>query len=380
MNIQGLNIANSLLNFTSGELREGQRLFVEVLRLDSTGQGVVNIKGNLLEAVLETTTQPGDKFWAVVKEVKTQELVLARENKTPGSSGNILLSREQAEPNPDLAQALNTAKDLDWNTLLKPSLALASKPLTGFTEQLTSGLADKLSPGLTEQSTAGMAEKLLSILPHWAELNGDNGPTQIRDFLNKLGIGYERKLAELLLSKDKPPEEELARLKDTIKAQLLKGMNDKGDNSLNSNVQGLLDKITGMQLFLGNLNDSYIWFSLPLSENQQVVDAKIALQSDRQKSALDSTHCRIGVYLETQALGRIGVDAYLSEDALSLRVLTTSPQEISFLLEEFKEETIARFAHLGLRLTGIDVAPLDLNPEFKGFVSGEPRQGVDTYA
>lgn len=369
MNIQSLNVTNNLLNFNTNELREGQRLFIEVLRLDpSSGQGVINIKGNLFNALLETTAQPGDKFWAVVKKVGTQELLLAREVKTPGSTGDILLSKDQgsilasqglarfAGLGQDFAKALNTAKNTQWSTLLGRNI------------------------GTSQEQPNPQNQRLFSIIPPWAELNGDNGLDQIRDFLNKLGVGYERKIAELLLAKIKPPKEELARLKDMIKAQLLLGTDGQGDSSISSKMQGLLEKITGQQLFLGDMNNSYVWLNLPLKEDSCLQEAKIALQSDRQKKGLDQTHCRIGVYMETLALGEIGVDAYLAESTLTLRVLSANPQDISELVQELKEETIARFAHLGLRLTCIDVVRWESNSEFKSFVSGEPRQGVDIYA
>ncbi|AHF08524.1 hypothetical protein [Desulfitobacterium metallireducens] len=409
MNIQSLNIANNLLNFNNNELREGQRFFIEVLRVDPSGQGVINIKGNLLNALLETTAQPGDKFWAVVKTVGTQELVLAREIKTSGSSGDILLSTAQgslkgsqvlagfAGLSPELAKALNTAKNIQWNTLLNGNIGMSQEQLTqqagevGLTPQaaqtpqialqhpLEAHLV-KPASSLVEPSFSNVTEKLLSIFPQWAELNGDNGLEHIRDFLNKLGVGYERKLAELLLAKNKPPEEEIAKLKDMIKAQLLLESKDQDDSSTNSKIQGLLEKITGQQLFLGDISNSYAWLILPLKEEQGFQEAKIALQGDRQKKGLDQTHCRIGVYLETLALGKIGVDAYLAENTLNMRILSTNPQEISEFIQEVKEETIARFAHLGLRLTGIDVTSWESNSEFKSFVSGEPRQGVDIYA
>ncbi|WP_434512339.1 hypothetical protein [Desulfitobacterium sp. AusDCA] len=575
MNVQGLNIVNGLTNLSPDELREGQRLFVEIVSIDPSGKGTVNIKGNLLEAVLETMAQPGDKFWARVKEINAQQLVLAKEVNGPDTAG--LLSWEESiaqngkeintgfsSLSQDLAQAINTARKMDWRTLLEdftteeapaspipsepaardlgaklwqalseqvaanpglkalqglPELALANlgtklvqalseqvaanpglkalqglsgqalanigakllqalserisddsdlktlqgtlqglseqtisnldakllqslteqasadpslKTLQGLSKQALASLSVKLLQGLSEQVAAdpslkiiqglseqglaevgmkilqslaqqnediaafanspsplselplqSLAEKLSAIIPSWSDLNGENGLPQIRNFLNHLGIGYERNLAEFLLSKNSP-ETELANLKDTVKAQLLEVLSGKGsndlDNSVSSKFLGLLEKITGQQLYLSNLTPSYIYLSLPLKGNFSINDAKIAIQGDRRKKTLDSSHCRIGVCLETPALGEVGVDAYLCENSLSLRVLTTYPQELKLLLRELKAETVARFADLGLRLTGLDVVQLETNSEFKNFVSGEPQQGVDIYA
>ncbi|WP_425801389.1 hypothetical protein ACHOLT_13155 [Desulfitobacterium sp. Sab5] len=534
MNVQGLNIVNGLTNLSPDELREGQRLFVEIVSIDPSGKGTVNIKGNLLEAILETMAQPGDKFWARVKEIDAQQLVLAKEVNGPDTAG--LLSREESiaqngkeintgfsSLSQDLAQAINTARKMDWKTLLEdsfsftqkmipipseqtagdlgakllqslseqvstnsglkvlqglPELALANlgtklvqalseqvaanpglkalqslsgqalanigakllqvlseqiqadsglktlqglseqtianlgakllqslseqastdpslKTLQGLSEQTIANLGAKLLQSLSEQVTANspsplselplqsLAEKLSAIIPSWSDLNGENGLPQIRNFLNHLGIGYERNLAEFLLSKNSP-ETELANLKDTVKAQLLEVLSGKGsndlDNSVSSKFLGLLEKITGQQLYLSNLTPSYIYLSLPLKGNYNLTEVKIALQGDRRKKTLDSSHCRIGVCLETPALGEVGVDAYLCENSLSLRVLTTYPQELKLLLRELKAETVARFADLGLRLTGLDVVQLETNSEFKNFVSGEPQQGVDIYA
>lgn len=511
MNVQGLNIVNSLINISPDELREGQLLFVEIVSMDPSGKGTVNIKGNLLEAVLETAAQPGDKFWAKVKEIDNQQLVLTKEINRLGTAG--LPSQEESTAqnakeiitgfsalSQDLAQAINIARKMDWKTLLdtseevsssliqsepnprdldakllqilsnqistNPSLknlqglseqALANlgtkllqalseqisadpgfKTLQGLSEQTISNLGAKLLQGLSGQVSADMglkslqvlseqdiaqlgikllqslseqvtanaglkslqglsnssslaselqfksiAEKLSAIIPSWSDLNGENGVPQIRSFLSNLGIGYERKLAEFLFSKNSP-ETELANLKDTVKAQLLEVLSGKESNSLDNSVsskyQGLLEKITGQQLFLSDLTHSYIWLSLPLKENHNLTEAKIAIQGDRKKKTMDSSHCRIGVYVETLAFGEIGVDAYLSENTLSLRVLTQYPQEIKVLLQDLKPETITRFADLGLKLTGLDVVQMETNSEFRSFVSGEPQQGVDYYA
>lgn len=384
MNIQSLNGANPFLNFNINELHEGQRLFIEVVRLDPSGQGQINLKGNLLNALLETTAQPGDKFWAVVKKIGDQELILSRGVKTSASTGEVLITRDQGslqtgrgfsgfpELTQEFAKALNIAKGIKWNTLLGEQAVVDS---------LESDPSKSQAPSSSVvNSFSSVTEKLLSLVPRWAELNGENGLAQIRHFLSKLGVGYERKLAELLLSKDNPPEEELARLKDMIKAQLLLQLNDQEDSSISPKLQSLLDKITAQQLYLSDIANSYIWLSLPLKDNTHLLDAKIALQSDRHKKGLDESHCRIGVYVETPALGKIGVDAYLSSNMLNLRVFSDNPQDISQLVQTFKEEMIARFARCGLRLTGIDIASWEPNSEFRDFVSGEPRQGVDIYA
>lgn len=397
MNIQSLNGANPFLNFNITELNEGQRLFIEVLRLDPSGQGLINIKGNLLNAFLETTAQPGDKFWAVVKKIGDQELILSRDVKTAASTGDVLITRDQGPLqtgrglsgfsglSQELAEAFNNAKGLKWNTILGQNIGNSLKqPIQG--EQATiHSLESNLNKSQSvsdpvNQSFSNIIGKLLSMIPRWAELNGKNGPAQIRGFLNNLGVGYERKLAEFLLSEDNPPEEELARLKNMMKAQLLLQLNEPENSTISPKLQSLLDKIIGQQLYLSEITNSYVWLSLPLRDNSHLLDAKIALQSDRHKKGLDETHCRIGVYMETLALGKIGVDAYLSGNTLNLRVLSTDPQDIYELIHIFKEEMIARFAYCGLRLTGVDVASWEANSEFRDFVAGEPRQGVDIYA
>lgn len=392
MDIQGIHLAQWAGNAPSGAFQEGQRLWVEIVQLDSAGQGKMKINGQLFEARLETTARPGETFWAVVEKATAQELLLAREVTSTVSTQAVVSQkpihqqRVQEGPswstwpvlNQDFAQAIQTVKSQSWLALMgMEKSADSDNPAAASRE----GPGPSAAPGLASLLPLSLRETLLTIFPQWSEMNGDTGPARIRNFFSTLGIGYERKLAELLLATDKPPAEQLTRLADTIKAQLLRTMQEQDPSSTGSRVHGLLNKITGQQLFFGTLDPSYLWLNLPLWDNdRRLRDVKIAFQSSREKKALDPARCRIGVYIETPALGPIGIDGYLAENSLSIQVLSTTPREIKDLIQQLQANTIARFAQFGLKLTKIDVAPWDSHSEFGHFIAGEPREGVDVYA
>lgn len=299
----------------------------------------------------------GLNLWKNLENFNSNELRLIREislsNLTPEQDG---ASIRELPLDPEISHVLRNSQILDWRGLLEnPTL-------------------------VSETPEAKLLGKLFNLLPFWSELSGENGRLQLVSFLRKLGIDYEQRLAGLSQLDNNTQEEEIAQLKNTIKGNLME-LISRTDSQL-PKLQGLLDKITGQQLGLlsGLMVNSYIRLSLPLQTNNQVQEVKIALQSDPQKNKLDALHCRIGVSLVTLALGEIGVDAYLFNNSISLRILTMMPQQLSLLLDEIQQETITRFSKLGLRLTGVEVATLDSHLDFKSFISGEPHQGVDTYA
>lgn len=301
----------------------------------------------------------------IIKETGGKELILTKDVVLADPAQEQTRSQLHTEDktsgpslDPEISYVLQNSQKLDWIELLKNPT---------------------LTQGTPESSILG---KIFNLLPLWCELSGENGRLQLVNFLRKLGIDYERRLAGLSHLDNNAQEEEIAQLKNTIKGNLMELIRRTDSQLPNPQLQGLLDKITGQQLGLlsGLMVNSYIRLSLPLQTNNQVQEVKIALQSDPQKNKLDALHCRIGVSLETLALGEIGVDAYLFNHSISLRILTMMPLQLSLLLDEIQQETITRFSKLGLRLTGVDVAPLDSHTDFKSFVSGEPQQGVDTYA
>ena len=92
---------------------------------------------------------------------------------------------------------------------------------------------------------------------------------------------------------------------------------------------------------------------------------------------MDEEHCRVGVQMETQQLGQVGIDASFYDDSLTIRVLTRDHQLMPKLLEEVLPETRTQFTKLGFTLTKIETGDLDQAIEFQNFLQGSRRSGVD---
>jgi len=223
-----------------------------------------------------------------------------------------------------------------------------------------------------------LLQKFNDLIPSLKGLSNQEAAGQLKSFLKQLGINYEHRLFDILIKGQGGDSEELAQLKDTLKAQLL-SLTDTHPSS--SVINQFLDKITGQQLWhdTGVDGNGYMLTEIPFRQNQGVQSIKLAIQGSRKNGKIDPKHCRIAFQTETPNLGPIGIDAFFSMNQLSLSLLTKNPDALSILLDGLIAEVKENFQIIGVYLTSIHVKPLD-NLEFHTLLKGEAKNGVDVLA
>jgi hypothetical protein len=198
--------------------------------------------------------------------------------------------------------------------------------------------------------------------------------------LRKLGLNYEQRIQAMMKLDSQPKEVEKSSIKETLKFALLEAIgNQEGSDDSDGILTNLLQKLTGQQLWLktGALNNAYLLLQLPLLNQEQLVPVQIAIESARKGGKMDEHHCRVGIQMETEQLGQVGIDAFFYDDSLSFRVLTSNLQNLPERLEKVLPETRTQFAKLGFNLTKIETGDLAQNLEFQNFLQGSRRSGVD---
>ncbi len=79
MEIGGILAPSAVKSPLLKQLQLGERLLVEVVQKTSEGEGTIRVKGQNVSALLETSTQVGEKFWVKVGNVSEGGLLLVRE-------------------------------------------------------------------------------------------------------------------------------------------------------------------------------------------------------------------------------------------------------------------------------------------------------------
>ncbi|AET68890.1 hypothetical protein Desor_3395 [Desulfosporosinus orientis DSM 765] len=364
MDINGIYVPSSLNQNQINKFRLGERMLVEVVNKVNEREGVVRFRGQTIAALLETTTQVGEKFWAKVGGFSEGRLLLIREP-------SLGKSEEAASPSQYLQL---TERGLPKN----PELLALIKTFTATKMEVFNSLFSNIT-GTTISDE--LIVNLIKLLPEWNSLSEENGAEELLSSLRKFGFDYEHRLLQMLKIDTQNKEIEKQSLKDTIKGMLLKAMEghkEKGSSD-NNPISQLLEKITGQQLWLktGVMDNAYMMLHFPLLDQGEFVPVQIAMESARKGLKMDDQHCRIAIMLETQELGKIGVDAYFNEDSITCRVLSYDLDFLPQLLEVVIPETRVRFAKLGFNLGRIDIGDLDENHEFIHFLEGSRRSGVD---
>jgi hypothetical protein len=345
----------------------GERLLVEVIQKDGLN-GIIRVKGQDILALLETSTEIGDKFWVKAGGVQEGNLLLIREPLAE-QQGEIqavpqLLMERGLPVNQQIIKLLDTFSSADSENL---------GSLWGDFQEIMAGNS--------------LFKKVLNTIPEWKELSGENGSEKIVEFLRTLGINYEQRLQQLLKQEPMAKEEEISNLRTTLKYLLLESLQNQDDQNtpegqdLHGRLVQLLHDFTGQQLWFktGLLDNAYLMLMLPLLKQGQFFPVKIAIESTRKGSKMDEKHCRIALKMETKHLGEIGIDAFFDENILSLRILSRNDSQLPQLLENVVTETKQNFAKLGFTLTNIVTGDLDKNPEFHSFLRGIRRSGVDVH-
>lgn len=342
----------------------GERLLVEVVQKKSEGEGTIRIKGQDLSALLESTTNVGEKFWVKVGNLSEGSLVLIREP--------LMEKKEDIRVPPQQFKQL-TERGLPINQEI---ISLLKNFPTANT-----GILGALLTTLQGTPLDGLIMNLRKSLPKLEGLSEETGAEKLVECLKKLGLNYEQRIQQMMKLDPQAKEIEKNSLKDTFKFALLDALqNQKGlDSHAEETLTNLLQKITGQQLWLktGALDNAYLLLQLPLLNQEQLVPVQIAIESARQGGKMDEQHCRVGIQMETEQLGQVGIDAFFHGDSLTLRVLTHDLQFLPQLLEEALPETRTQFAKLGFTLMKIETGDLAKNVEFQNFLEGSRRSGVD---
>ncbi len=365
MEVGGILAPGAALSSLMKQWHQGQRLMVEVVQKTAEGTGTIRVQGQNLSALLEATTKVGDKFWVKVGNVSEGSLLLVREP---------FVEKPAGIPVPPQQLKMLTERGLPINQEI---ISL----LKSFTAA-NNGMLSTLLTSLQGTPLDGLMMNLRKAIPKWEGLSENTGAEKLVECLRKLGLNYEQRILNMMTLDPQSKEVEKNSLKETLKFALLEALQSQDglDNHDSEEIlTHLLQKLTGQQLWIktGALDNAYLLLHLPLLNQEQLTPVQIAIESARNGAKMDEQHCRVGIQMETQQLGQVGIDAYFHEDSVTFHVLTNDLQVPPQLLEEALPETRTQFAKLGFNLTKIETGELSQNQEFQNFLQGARRSGVD---
>ncbi len=357
MQITNVNLQGNLLqDFDLSLFKVGQRFEVEIINNNSQ-EGLISLGGRIIGAKLEAQVQNGDKFWAVVKDIDKNGIVLSKEN-TPAAKIDYLSPEEEL---------VLTNRGFGFDSKIAEYLVKFNN------------LADvsKL-PILTSENSelSDLVIFLKTIIPSLPKI--DQSGNSILQYFHELGLNYEN----LILKLSKNNKEQLKFDPPSVKMELLKLLSEDGKSMSRENIQLLtnfLEEITGQQLWLqtGTNNNAYFLMNFPLQDNGVYYNARIAVESQRKGTKIDLNHCHFALQVDTPNLGKIGADLLIYENSISISILYDNIEEIKPILEELKNETTESFSVLGLKLQNISLKSFEDNQQFIKFITGKQLGGVD---
>lgn len=216
-------------------------------------------------------------------------------------------------------------------------------------------------------------------IPRWLELRGDK-PAQILYFLKKLGLNYEQRFLQACKLPDELREKEFDDLKNTLKGRILAALdNDKLSEPVQTQLKKVLHSLAGQQLWLpkDSGDNIFVLLNLPLYEAGKVYDIRIAAEGPRKGNKLDREHFHIGVFTETLTLGEIGVESWIHEDQIFLKVFSGQTDILRAFSAGILPQTREGFAKLGFSLQEIEFANWEYGDFFRAFLDGKSQSGVD---
>jgi len=365
MEVGGILAPGAINGIGLNQWHLGERLLVEVVQKTGEGEGIIRVNGQDLFALLETSTELGEKFWVKVGDVKEGSLLLIREP-LMDKQGDIHVVPQQFQQLTERGLPINQ----EIITLLKTF------------PTANAGILGALLTSLQGTPLDGLIMNFRKSIPKWEGLSEETGAEKLVECLKKLGLNYEQRIQQMLKLDSPAKEVEKNSLKDTFKFALLEAIQNQEGADLydpDGPLALLLQKITGQQLWFktGTLDNAFMLLHLPLLNQGQLVPVQIAIESARKGPKMDEQHCRVAIQIETQQLGDIGIDAFFDQDSLTFRVLTRNLPFLPQLLEEVMPETRAEFFKLGFNLVKVETGDLDQNIEFQNFLRGIRRSGVD---
>ncbi len=326
----------------------GQLLFIEIISKKPSGEGIIVLEGQEIPALLEISAEAGDKIWVKILEVADDGLLLVREQKEkPGK--------------------ISDSNNADMIPEDKIKLTLLERGLTkdaNIVEIINDFKLDKqkfelLLQNLTQENFLSLTgeqrqkiEAIIRAIPEWAGIGEEKGANQILEIFKTLGLDYEARLKQIMKLKGENKSNQLQELLSTLKPLLIQYLhNHKAALSpeLLNSFEEILNQLTGQQLWLrtGDQDNAYVILNIPLRENEQVFSAKVAIESSRKRNTMDIEHCHLALQMETPVLGEVGVDLWFYENNLSLKVLTTRPEQTASLVEQILPLTKERFFRIG---------------------------------
>lgn len=347
-------------------LQVGRRLRVEIISLESNQEGTISLDGKLIEAKIEAGFRAGDQFWATVKKVGNDGIVLSKADVPPQTDGladarsRILINRG-FPPDPVISRQLE--KFISDNSSPVFSIINSKNPVV-----------------------SKVLDLFFRITPKWEKLSGLNFQS-LADYLCRLGLEYESNLVKSrrTMSNRRSPanfQETVFGDRTMLKMNLLQlAAGDSASLSPEDKaaLTALLDDITGQQLWIqtGAEKNAYFLMHIPLQDNGMVYQAKIAVESRRHGNNIDLNHCRFALQVDTPNLGKVGADLTIYENRIHICLLHEDKNELEQIIPEYFDLTSRGFASIGYCLEQISVHNFEDYPGFDSFLTGKPRSGVD---
>jgi len=163
---------------------------------------------------------------------------------------------------------------------------------------------------------------------------------------------------------------------DTLKSKLIRLLEATGQNLATSErgmARALLDDITAQQLWLqsGIRKNAFVLMNMLLQDQDELYQARIAIESARKGSRMDPRHCRIAVQVDTYHLGTVGADVWLYEDRIHLCLLSDDPEGMTEMIQPELPFAQEHFRALGMVLASITTKDFVDMPRFRTFLAGE---------
>ncbi len=371
MKVNGLNPVDLIKQNSSNKFGPGVRLFVEIISKKPSGEGIILLGGQEIPALMEISAEAGDKLWVKIQENNEKGLLLVRELQ-PDPSKTIISNGEKPQTillERGILANPNIVKVLDNFSHAKVEFVL-----------LLQNLSQESLSSLTNHQRETI-NQILQVIPQWANISGADGVQQILQLLKAFGIDYEARLKQLLKAKGENQGKGLQELFSTLKPLILQMLQNPSLLATQhlKDFEEILNQLTGQQLWLrtGDQEKAYVLLHIPIRDNGNMLLAKVAIESTRKGNKMDTDHCHLALQMETPLLGEVGVDLWFFEDNLSLRVLIDQPERLTSLLEQILPLTKESFLQIGFNLRSVEIGDLTIDQEFKRFILGQRKKGVD---
>jgi len=378
MQVNNLNSLGLLNQNLPAKYLPGQLLFIEIISKKPSGEGIIALEGQEVPALLEISAQAGDKIWVKIQEVAANGLLLVREQKT--KPVNLADSNNEELIPEDKIKITLLERGLTKDAKIVKIINDFNLDKQKF-ELLLQNLSQENFLSLTGKQRENI-ETIIRAIPEWADIGTEKGVNQILEIFKTLGLDYEARLNQIMKLKGENKSNQLQELLSTLKPLLIQNLQNHhkavlSPELLNSFVE-ILNQLTGQQLWLrtGDQDNAYVILNIPLRENERIFSAKVAIESSRKRNIMDIKHCHLALQMETEGLGEVGVDLWFYENNLSLRLLTTQPEQTAPLVEQILPLTKERFSRIGFNLLTVNTGNIH-DQEFKRFISGQRRKGVD---